>query len=411
MSNAPPVIDVETMFAQFDAINAINRQPDGSCCRLALTDADRAGRDLVTTWMREADLEVSIDQIGNIVGIQRGVDGRAPIMTGSHIDTVATGGPLDGTLGVLAGLAVVRACRTAGVATRHPLAVTVFTNEEGARFQPDMMGSLVYAGGMALSEALAARSEDDVVLGDELTRIGYAGRAPCGEVIPRAYVELHIEQGPILDREHGVLGAVEDLQGISWQEVIVRGVSNHAGTTPMEMRRDAAFCASSIVVFVRDLANRMGGRQVATVGSLRIAPNLANVIAREARLVVDLRNTSDEMLRQAEAALHAFLAELSSAQGVEIETHALVRTEPVRFDPDVVATVERVARAMGQPCRRMTSGAGHDAQMMARICPAGMIFVPSISGISHNPKEETKKEHLVTGSTALLLAMLELANG
>lgn len=398
------------LFERLEAINGINRLADGSCCRLALTDADRRGRDLVVSWMRELDLDVRIDQIGNIVGIRAGAHGEAPVMTGSHIDTVATGGRYDGTLGVLAGLEVVHTLNEAGVRIRRPVAVAAFTNEEGVRFQPDMMGSLVYAGGLPLEAALNSTATDGKRLGAELARIGYAGDVRCGAIRPHAYVELHIEQGPILDREGGILGAVEDLQGISWQELTIRGTSNHAGTTPMTMRRDAAYCAARVGVFVRDLARRMGGSQVATVGSIRLVPNLVNVIAREATVTVDLRNTDDALLVEAQQELTAFLDELAREQGVEIESRWLARSDSVRFDAGVLAAIEQAALDLNQPIRRMTSGAGHDAQMIARICPAAMIFVPSIDGISHNPRESTTPEHLEIGANVLLHTMLRLAN-
>jgi beta-ureidopropionase / N-carbamoyl-L-amino-acid hydrolase len=404
-------IDRERLLRRLEGINAINCQADGSCCRLALTDADRQGRDLIVKWMRELDLQVRIDQIGNIIGVRAGASDGPPVMTGSHIDTVATGGRFDGTLGVLAGLEVVHTLNDASASTRRPIAVAAFTNEEGVRFQPDMMGSLVYAGGLSLDAALNATAADGKTLGAELARIGYAGQMPCGAIRPHAYVELHIEQGPVLDRESGVLGAVEDLQGISWQELTIRGTSNHAGTTPMSMRRDAAYCAARIAVFVRDLARRMGGSQVGTVGALRLAPNLVNVIAREAIVTVDLRNTDDAALLEAEQALAAFLRELAEEQGVTIQARPLARSEAVRFDRRVLATIERAARDLNQPIRRMTSGAGHDAQMIARICPAAMIFVPSIGGISHNPRENTAPEHLEIGANVLLRTIVSLADG
>jgi N-carbamoyl-L-amino-acid hydrolase len=332
-------------------------------------------------------------------------------MTGSHIDTVASGGRYDGAYGVVAGIEVVRALNARKVLTKRPLAVVVFTNEEGVRFTPDMMGSLVYAGGLALEEALQAVSEDGAVLGEELARIGYAGSKRCGEIRPHAFVELHIEQGPVLDRANEALAVVQDLQGISWQEVNIRGTSNHAGTTPMSLRHDAAYGAGMVTVFVRKLAQRMGGSQVATVGSVRLVPNLINVIAREAKLTVDLRNTDDSALSAAEQELEAFLVEIAEAEGLIIETRRLVRTQPVRFDDHILATIEQVADKLGHgEIRRMTSGAGHDAQMMARICPAAMIFVPSVKGISHNPMEFTHPKHLEDGANALLHAIEQIAN-
>lgn len=404
-------VNAERMLGRIEALAGVDRRADGSCCRIALTDADRLGRDMVVRWMREAGLTVQVDAIGNIIGVRPGRRlNAAPVMTGSHIDTVATGGRFDGVLGVLGGLEVLETLNDFGLETERPLALAIFTNEEGVRFQPDMMGSLVFAGGLSLDAALASQDPDGVTLGEELRRIGYAGEAPCGAPRPYAYVELHIEQGPVLDRSGEVLGAVEDLQGISWQEIVIRGVSNHAGTTPMHLRHDAAYAAARVVTFVRELTRRIEG-QVATVGQVQLAPNLVNVIAREARLTVDLRNTDEGRLRAAEDALAAHLSELAQEQAVEISSTRLARTEPVRFDGRVVGVIETVARDLGHPVRRMTSGAGHDAQMIARIAPAAMIFVPSIGGVSHNPREDTAPEHLALGADMLLHTLLQLANG
>ncbi|HRP97226.1 MAG TPA: hydantoinase/carbamoylase family amidase, partial [Rhodocyclaceae bacterium] len=290
------------------------------------------------------------------------------------------------------------------------LVVAFFTDEEGARFAPDMLGSLVYVGGMALDEARAVRAIDGAVLGDELARIGYAGAAPLGCHRPAAFVELHVEQGPVLDAEGITIGAVEDLQGISWQELTIVGQSNHAGTTPMRMRHDAGYAAAAVATFVRGLAREMGGSQVATVGKIDLAPNLINVIAARATLTVDLRNTDEALLREAEGRLAAFLAELAAAEGASASTRRLARFEPVRFDARVVARIEAVASRLGLSHRRMTSGAGHDAQMLARICPTAMIFVPSVGGISHNPAEHTAPDDLVAGATVLLHTLVELSN-
>jgi N-carbamoyl-L-amino-acid hydrolase len=406
---APIAINVDRLIARIDTLAEMERKDDGSSSRLALTDADRRGRDQVVQWMHEAGLAVRIDQIGNITGLRSGRSAVRPVMTGSHIDTVANGGRYDGIYGVIAGLEALQSLRDADQVTERPLAVTVFTNEEGVRFQPDMMGSLVYSGGLTLTGALNAKAKDGVTVGDELNRIGYAGTERCGEPVPHAFIELHIEQGPILDRESGLLGAVENLQGISWQEVTIRGVSNHAGTTPMQLRRDAGYCAARVGVFVRELAKRMGASQVGTVGSIRLTPDLINVIPNQAVVSVDLRNTDDALLSAAEREFNAFLEALAREEVVTIETRTLARTEPVVFDSKVLLAIETVAAELGLPIRRMTSGAGHDAQMMARICPSAMIFVPSVGGISHNPREFTARRHLQIGADALLRTMLRLA--
>ena len=398
------------LLEQLNTLAEIGMTAEGACCRLALSDEDRLGRDLLITWMKELKLEVSIDPIGNIFGWRAGLEDLPPVMTGSHIDTVRTGGRYDGPLGVLGGLEVVRALNEAGIVTRRPIVVAAFTNEEGARFHPDMLGSLVYVGGLSLDDAYASHSADGKVLIDELTKIGYVGKAALPLCKPHAFVELHIEQGPILDIEGVTIGAVRDLQGISWQELTIVGQSNHAGTTPMRLRHDAGYCAAAISVFMRELTIEMGGAQVATMGVTQLHPNLINVIAARAVVTVDLRNTDEALLKIAEQKVADFLVKLAADEGVTITSHRLARFEPVKFDDGIADLIEQHAQALGYSCRSMTSGAGHDAQMMARFCPSAMIFVPSVKGISHNPAEHTEVKDLVAGGNVLLQTMLELAS-
>jgi N-carbamoyl-L-amino-acid hydrolase len=403
-------IDERRLLEALDELAKVGAIEGGGCARLALSDEDKAGRDLVVGWMKALRLDVRVDAIGNVIGVRAGREAIAPVMTGSHIDTVRTGGRYDGNYGVLAGLEVVRALNDAGLTTRRPIAVAFFTNEEGARFQPDMMGSLVYAGGLGLNEAYAATDQDGMAVGDELRRIGYLGPARPGALRPHAFVELHIEQGPILDEEKVRIGVVESVQGISWTEYTVTGVSNHAGTTPMRLRRDAGYLAASVNVFVRALANEMGGDQVGTVGALVLRPNLINVVPNRAVFTVDLRNTDEDRLRQAEARVAAHVDEVARAERVEVASRTLARFEPVTFDAGLVDRVERHARVLGMSTRRMPSGAGHDAQMMQRLCPTAMIFVPSVAGLSHNVKEHTEAADLGAGAQVLANLMLELAS-
>src|SRR5215831_10552259 len=402
-------LDRQRLLDALDELAAIGAIDGGGCARLALTDEDRAGRDLVVGWMKALGLEMHVDAIGNVIGVRAGREKLAPIMTGSHIDTVRTGGRYDGNYGVLAGLEVVRSLNAAGITTRRPIAVAFFTNEEGARFTPDMMGSLVYAGGLGLNEAYAAADKDGVSVGDELRRIGYLGAAKPGALKPHAFLELHIEQGPILDEEKVQIGVVESVQGISWTEYTVSGVSNHAGTTPMRLRRDAGYLASSVNLFARKLAWEMGGNQVATVGALSLRPNLINVVPNQAVFAVDLRNADEGKLKEAEAKVAEHIAEVAKAERVGVEAKVLARFEPVIFDAGLVDRVEHHARALALSTRRMPSGAGHDAQMMQRLCPTAMIFVPSVAGLSHNVKEHTEAADLIAGAQVLMNLVLELA--
>ncbi len=401
-------INPARLLQRLQTLGGVGALAGGGVSRLALTEDDRRGRELVTQWMRELGLRVTIDGIGNVVGLRPGAEPLAPVMTGSHIDTVHGGGLYDGNLGVLAGLEVVETLNAARVATRRPLAVAVFTNEEGARFPPDMMGSLVYVGGMPLADALATEGIDGLTVGECLTREGLAGAAPCGDPRVHAFVELHIEQGPRLEREGLTIGAVDGVQGISWTEYTLTGSPNHAGTTPMELRRDAGYVVANVTCYARELAREFGGAQVATVGAVTLTPNLVNVVPGEAVFTVDLRNTDERRLQEAERRVDARVRAVAAAEGVTVERRTLSRFAPVQFDPAIVARVERAARALGHSCVRMPSGAGHDAQMLARVCPSGMIFVPSADGISHNRLEHTEPADLEAGANVLLRVLLEL---
>jgi N-carbamoyl-L-amino-acid hydrolase len=409
-------VDGDRLWGRLAALGEVGaiHGPNGErgTARLALTDADRDGRDLVVGWMRDLGLSVTVDAVGNVVGTRAGADAdAAPVMVGSHIDTVRTGGWFDGNLGVLAGLEVVETLEQYGIVTDRPLSVAFFTNEEGARFQPDMLGSLVYVGGMAVEDALDVRAADDGArLGDELARIGYAGSTPCPAAsAPHAYVELHIEQGPVLEDEGVTIGVVAGVQGISWTELTISGQSAHAGTTPMRLRRDPGYVAAEIITGMRALAHAMGGTQVATVGLCTFHPNLVNVVPSSVVMTVDLRNTDDALLRQAESVFHELCNRLAADEGVTIERRTLARFEPVEFHPTMIDLVEATAQALGHSTRRMPSGAGHDAQMLARVCPTSMIFVPSVDGLSHNIAEHTLPMHITAGADVLLQTVLQLA--
>lgn len=400
-------IDSVRLHQRINALAEISPIAGGGNCRLALTDEDKYGRDLLVAWMRDLDLEITIDAIGNIIGVWRVGEG-SPVMSGSHIDTVRTGGRFDGNYGVIAALEVIETCQNAKIIPPRPLAVAIFTDEEGARFAPDMLGSLVYVGGMSVEEALDVVAIDGARLGDELVRIGYAGPAPCPASSPHAFVELHIEQGPMLEANKVRIGAVTSVQGISWQEVTIVGQSNHAGTTPMSLRHDPAYVAAEITVFLRKLAGEFGGDQVCTVGKLDLFPNLTNVVPARATLTLDVRNTDEKLLQSAEKKIADFLTKISLDEGVVITTRQLARFEPVIFDSRVIDCVESIAKDQSNSVQRMPSGAGHDAQMLARVCPAGMIFVPSVKGISHNPAEFTESVDLDAGANILLHTMLSL---
>lgn len=414
MNTAPNLkIRPQRLAASLAALGKVGALEGGGVNRLALTDADRLGRDWTVARMRELGMTVTIDAIGNVIAVYAGTEDLPPVMTGSHIDTVRTGGLYDGNYGVLAGLEVVATLRDAGVRLRRPVAVAFFTNEEGARFQPDMMGSLVYVGGLPLAQALATRATDDArggpTVGEELQRIGYQGPVAVGFPVVDSFVELHIEQGPVLHQKGLQIGVVEGVQGISWTEFTIQGMSNHAGTTPMALRHDAGVVAVRIAAFVHDMALRYGGRQLATVGSIQLSPNLINVIAQRAVFTVDLRNTDEQLLARAEAEVHEFATQCAAAQGVSCSHRRLARFEPVAFDSMVINLIEQETQALSLSALRLPSGAGHDAQMLARVCPTGMIFVPSVNGLSHNVNEFTESDDLAQGVQVLLHVLVRLA--
>lgn len=406
-----PSINTERLLAHIQDLGTIGRDDRGQLTRLAASDTEKQGRDRLVGWLEAAGLDVVIDRIGNIFGIweSRENAGQLPLMLGSHIDTVINAGIFDGCYGVLAGLEVIETLKEQGFAPGRPIVVAAFTNEEGVRYAPDMLGSLVHVGGLGVEAALSTVGTDGTVLGSELARIGYAGAVEPGSLKPHAYVELHIEQGPVLEREVITIGAVENLQGISWQRVTIDGVANHAGTTPMTMRCDAGLAAARVGLFLRDHIARSNAPSVATVGTMRFEPDAINVIPSRAVFTVDLRDPDEERLQALEAALAAELQVIIAEEGVTVAVERLARFEPVTFDRAIVEMIEASASARGLKSRRMTSGAGHDAQMLARIAPAAMIFVPSRDGISHNPREHTDVADLVAGANVLLDVVSRIA--
>ena len=399
-------INIDRLAASIEDLAEIGAIAGGGVCRMALTDEDRQGRDVVVKWMHELGLEVTVDQIGNVIGIRAGQESGRPVMTGSHIDTVASGGRYDGNLGVLAGLEVIATLNEAEITTRKPIGVGFFTNEEGARFAPDMMGSGVHQGALELKTMLDVLDNEGARVGDELEKIGYAGETSTGDFRADSYVELHVEQGPILELEDYEIGAVEGVQGISWNEYRISGTANHAGTTPMRLRHDAGYVAAAISVEARRLANEMGANQIATVGVTKLNPGLINVIAKEALLTIDLRNTDEQKLQEAEQAMKSFIEHICKAEGVTFSSRTLARFEPVTFNKTMVSLVAETASALGFRVKSMPSGAGHDAQMFAPNCPTAMIFVPSRNGISHNVAEYTEPNHLQAGTDVLLQMLL-----
>ena len=402
-------IDRTRLAASMEALGRIGETPRGGLTRLALTDEDRHGRDLLVGWMLEAGLAVTVDQMGNIFGIRRGMETLPPVLMGSHADSVPTGGKYDGQLGVLCALEVIRTLEDGNARTRHPVGLVIFTNEEGARFQPAMIGSGVLAGKIPLEDAYNARDRDGKRLGDELERIGYLGPELCIPRPLRAYLELHIEQGPILEEEGLPVGVVEGIVAIAWSRLTFTGVQDQAGPTPMRIRHDALVAAADVVRAVREIPRRIGGDLVATVGRLDVTPNIPNAIPGRVSLSVDLRAPDEASLTRALGMLDRIVKDEARREGVAYTLEHYWRVPRTEFDAGVVAAVERAARSLGCGHRRILSGAGHDAQYMAAICPTGMVFVPSRAGRSHCEEEFTELDDIEHGANTLLLAAAELA--
>jgi N-carbamoyl-L-amino-acid hydrolase len=392
-----------------EALGRIGATAKGGLNRVALTDDDRRGRDLLVRWMREAGLTVTVDQMGNIFGQRAGGDGRPPVLMGSHADSVPTGGKYDGQLGVLCALETIRTLNDRKIETRHPVAMAIFTNEEGARFQPAMIGSGVMAGKIPLEDAYNARDRDGLRLGDELERIGYLGPEPCIPRPLRAYLELHIEQGPILEEERLPVGVVEGIVAIAWSRVTLTGVQDHAGPTPMRIRHDALVAAADIIRGVREIPRKIGGDMVSTVGRLDVTPNIPNAIPGRVSMSIDLRAPDEHHITRGLGLVDRIVKEAAKAEGVSYQLEHYWRVPRTRFALEVVDAIEAAVRSLGCGHRRILSGAGHDAQYMAAICPTGMIFVPSRDGRSHCEEEFTPMDDIEHGANTLLLAASTLA--
>ncbi|TPW20342.1 MAG: N-carbamoyl-L-amino-acid hydrolase [Elusimicrobia bacterium] len=381
--------------------------------RLALSAADGQGRRLVVGWLKAAGLKVSVDRIGNVYSRRAGADeALAPVMMGSHIDSVPTAGRFDGCLGVLGALEVVRTLDEAGIRTRRPLTVAFFTEEEGCRFGTDMLGSAVATGRIPLGKAYALKDKDGLAVRGELEKIGFLGTADVRAQRPHAYLECHIEQGPILRRKGFEIGVVQGVQAISWREVVFTGKSAHAGTTPMGLRRDAGVAAARLQLELRRMAasGRFGAQMRATVGSVRLEPGMVNVVAGTARSTVDLRNPSDSRMAAVERHLDAFLKRLEREEGVKAAWRQTAKTPHVPFDARVERVIGDAAARLGLKAEPILSGAGHDAQEWSRLCPTAMVFVPGeYDGISHNPREFSTPKQCSDGVNVLLSAALALA--
>lgn len=381
----------------------------GGCARLALTDLDKQGRHLFIKWCEDAGCTVTVDQVGNIFALRPGKNmNLPPVGTGSHLDTQPTGGKFDGVFGVLSGVEVLRTLQENNIVTEAPIEVSVWTNEEGSRFAPAMMGSGVVSGRLDLDTVLATKDIDGITVGEELERIGFAGDVSATQRAYTAFFETHIEQGPYLENEGKIIGVVTGGQGQRWYDVILTGRESHAGTTPMHLRKDALLAATKLVQKVEMIANAHKPG-CGTVGFLQVIPNSRNTIPGQIKMGVDLRHPNDESLSEMDAELKAYLDALGKETGCEIELDPYWYYAPVVFNKDCIAAVAEGADLHGYNHMDIIAGAGHDACYVADYAPTSMIFTPCLDGISHNEIESTTIEECNAGCNVLLHAMVKMA--
>lgn len=389
---------------------AIGATPGGGSGRVALTDLDRGGRDLFVRWCKEAGCTVRIDRLGNTFARREGTDAtRAPVMTGSHLDTQPLGGRFDGIYGVLAGLEVLRTLNDAGVHTRAPIDVVNWTDEEGVRFGAGTLASAVFSGLLELEPTLARTDLDGERMGDALAQIGYAGPEPVGGYPVAAFFEAHIEQGPILEAEGKLVGAVLGAQAQRCFRVTVEGEEGHAGTVPMAQRRDALVAAARMIQALDALAYQHTPHPVITVGALKVRPNSRNTIPGQVVFSLDSRHPEEALLAELEGQMRRACEVIAAASGLSVSIEYVGGRPTVTFDPDCIDAVRRAADRLGLAQLDVYSGAGHDACNLARFAPTGMIFVPCERGVSHNEKEYATPEALAAGANVLLHVMLERA--
>ncbi|HYH37858.1 MAG TPA: Zn-dependent hydrolase [Azospirillum sp.] len=403
-------IDGDRLWRSLMELATIGGTPKGGVCRLALTDLDRQGRDLFVSWCEAAGCTVTVDEVGNIFARRPGRNpDRAAVCMGSHLDTQPTGGRFDGIYGVMAGLEVIRSFNDQGIATDAPLDLIVWTNEEGARFSPPMLGSGAAMGVFTLDHVLDIRDGDGLRLGDELARIGYKGSIPVTGHAMAAYFEAHIEQGPVLEAEGYDLGVVTGAQGQRWYEATVTGRESHAGPTPMRLRRDALAGAAVMIEAVEAIALEVGGDACSTVGRIVAQPDSRNVIPGRVWFTIDLRNPDAGQLARMDAMLRERLAAIAEARGLTLELTDFWAFPTTPFAPELVARVRDSAERRGIRHRDIVSGAGHDAVYVARTVPTAMIFIPCEGGLSHNEAENIQPSHAAAGCAVLADAVLATA--
>jgi N-carbamoyl-L-amino-acid hydrolase len=408
-SGTIPRINGERLLKRLHDLAQIGATPGGGVTRLALSDEDRAGRDLLASWMSAAGLELRVDDVGNMTGYRQGRTEGPPVLIGSHADTVLRGGKYDGAYGVLGALEAIETLNDLGIETGRPVALVNWTNEEGVRFEPAMTCSGVAAERFTVQEIYDKTDRDGLRFDDELRRIGYLGDAANRPLPAAAYIELHIEQGPVLEAAGQPVGIVGGIVGITWSEVTIQGQADHAGPSPMQLRHDALTAAAHVIAGVERLAIEQDDTAVATVGRLAIAPNIINTIPGRAVFSVDFRHRDPAVLDLQVDRLRNIVHQISQERGVDGQVNRFWTSEPTPFDPTVVGAIRNAVSTLGLPERELWSGAGHDAKYVADVSPAGMIFIRSQGGLSHCETESSSDEDLIAGANVLLLATLALA--
>lgn len=404
-------INGERLLARLSEMARIGATPKGGVSRLALTDEDKAARDLFTKWCRAAGCTVTVDQVGNIFARRIGTqDDLAPVFAGSHLDSQPTGGRFDGVYGVLAGLEVIETMNDRGISTKHPLEVVSWTSEEGARFSPAMVGSGVFAGVFELGYVLSRADKDGLTLRDELKRIGYAGEEPVGGRQVRAAFELHIEQGPILEAEKVTIGVVSGVQGLIWYDLVIKGQEAHAGPTPMQLRRDPVAGLSSIIQKIYILAEENAPHARVTFGDIKVEPGSRNTVPGRVTLAIDLRHPDPEVLDSMDRELRSIVESQCHPAGLTGKLEEVWYMPPVFFAPECISAIRGAVEGLGLPAMDIVSGAGHDALYLSKVAPTGMIFIPCRGGLSHNEGEYASPGDLIAGGNVLLRAVLEIAD-
>ena len=403
-------VDGQRLWDSIMAMAQVGPGEKGGSCRLALTDEDRQGRDLFIKWCEAENLGLTIDDMGNIFARRAGTDNELPpVCAGSHLDTQPHGGKFDGVYGVLAALEVVRTLNRNNIATRSPVEIVMWTNEEGSRFAPAMVASGVFAGLFDKEYAWSRSDADGRTIKQELERIGYMGLEECGNHPMAALFEAHIEQGPILERDGDQIGVVTGGQGQRWFDITLRGQDAHSGPTPMVGRRDALVGAAVLIQAVQSIALEHAPEAVGTVGEITVSPNSRNTIAGEVMLTVDFRNPDEGVLKQMAKSLDIQVEAVARNHNLEIECEEIWYKPPVMFDQGCIEAVSKAVRMLGYDHQKIVSGAGHDACQVCQITPTSMIFVPCEGGLSHNEEESATPEDLEAGCNVLLHAIIDMA--